>query len=493
MKILLVYPKFPETFWSFKYALKFIFKKATSPPLGLLTVASILPEEYEKKLIDMNIDSLVDKDLAWADFVFISAMSVQKDSVKAIIVRCKKLGIKIVAGGPLFTSHYDDFEAVDHLILNEGEITLPLFLDDLNHGCAQHIYKTTQWADLKKSPRPSWGLINMKKYALMNLQYSRGCPFNCDFCDITLLYGHAPRTKERKQILSELESLYLHGWRESVFFVDDNFIGNKEKLKNEILPAMAEWLEQKKYPFTFITQASINLADDEELMRSMAQVGFNAVFVGLETPHQDSLEECGKLQNKNRNLVDCVIKIQQFGLQVEGGFIVGFDNDPLSIFERQIEFIQKSKIVTAMVGLLNAPRGTKLYQRLAGERRLLRNITGDNTDCSINFIPKMPYETLIKGFKKILKELYLPRYYYKRVKDFLKNYRPLPRRIIKFRFCYLGAFFKSVLFLGIIGKERFYYWRLFFWTIFRRPGLFPLAMTYAIYGFHFRKTFEKYW
>lgn len=493
MKILLVYPKFPETFWSFKHALKFISKKAVNPPLGLLTVASMLPKEWEKKLVDINVAPLKDKDLQWANFVFISAMSIQKESVKEIISRCKKLGIKIVAGGPLFTSNHSEFEEVDHLVLNEAEITLPLLLEDLRNGCAKHIYTSPQWADIKKTPIPSWELLNMKKYVSMNIQYSRGCPFNCEFCDIALLYGHLPRTKDNEQILAELESLYLQGWRGGVFFVDDNFIGNKGKLKNDILPAIAKWLEQRRYPFRFITQASIDLSDDEELMRLMVQARFDTVFVGIETPNKESLEECKKFQNKNRDLIGCVKKIQKFGLQVQGGFIVGFDNDPSSIFERQIEFIQKSKIVTAMVGLLNAPRGTKLYQRLEKENRLLRNITGDNTDCSINFIPKMHYETLINGYKKILKSVYSPNHYYERVREFLKDYRPLQKRMFRFHFYYLGAFFKSILFLGIIGKERVYYWRLFFGTIFRRPRLFPLAITLAIYGFHFRKIFEKSW
>ena len=493
VKILLVYPKFPETFWSFKHALKFISKKAVNPPLGLLTVASMLPKEWEKKLVDMNVNSLNDKDLQWANFVFISAMSIQKESVKEIISRCKKLGIKIVAGGPLFTSNYSEFEEVDHLVLNEAEITLPLLLEDLRNGCAKHIYTSPQWADIKKTPIPSWELLNMKKYVSMNIQYSRGCPFNCEFCDIALLYGHLPRTKDKEQILAELESLYLQGWRGGVFFVDDNFIGNKGKLKNDILPAIAKWLEKRTYPFRFITQASIDISDDEELMRLMVQARFDTVFVGIETPNKESLEECKKFQNKNRDLIGCVKKIHKFGLQVQGGFIVGFDNDPYSIFEKQIEFIQKSKIVTAMVGLLNAPRGTRLYQRLEKENRLLRNITGDNTDCSINFIPKMHYETLINGYKKILKSVYSPKYYYERVREFLKDYRPLQKRVFRFHFYYLGAFFKSILFLGIIGKERVYYWRLFFGTIFRRPRLFPYAITFAIYGFHFRKIFEKSW
>jgi len=492
MKILLLYPKYPETFWSFEHALKFIFKKATNPPLGLLTVASMIPKEWEKKLVDMNVMTLNDKDLKWPDFVFISAISIQKESVKETISRCKKMGARIVAGGPLFTSSCDEFEEVDHLVLNEAEITLPPFLEDLRNGCARHIYTSNQWADIKKTPIPLWELVNMKKYASMNIQYSRGCPFNCEFCDITLLYGHIPRTKGKDQVVAELESLYSQGWRGGVFFVDDNFIGNKSKLKKDVLPAIAKWMEQRRHPFSFITQASINLSDDEELMRLMVQAGFDTVFVGIETPNEESLSECSKFQNKNRDLIACVKKIQRLGLQVQGGFIVGFDNDPVSIFERQIKFIQKSGIVTAMVGLLNALPGTRLHQRLEKENRLLKDVSGDNTDCSINFIPKMHYKTLIDGYKKMLKTIYSPDYYYKRVRVFLKSYKPLQKRMFRFRFNCFGTLFISILFLGIIGKERFHYWRLFFWTMFRCPRLFPLAMTLAIYGFHFRKIFEQY-
>jgi radical SAM superfamily enzyme YgiQ (UPF0313 family) len=493
MKILLVYPKNPETFWSFKYALKFVSKKATNPPLGLLTVASLLPERWGKKLVDMNVTSLKDRDIKWADLVFISAISVQKESVKNIISRCKKLGVKIVAGGPLFTSNPSEFKHIDYLVLNEAEITLPLFLQDLKNGCAKHIYTSSQWADINRTPVPDWQLIKIKKYSSMNIQYSRGCPYNCEFCDITLLYGHRPRLKDKNRVLRELKSLYLQGWRGGVFFVDDNFIGNKRKLKNEILPAITEWMKQRKYPFSFITQASIDLSDDDELMQWMVKAGFDTVFVGIETPNKESLEECKKFQNKNRDLIACVEKIQKSGLQVQGGFIVGFDNDPLSIFERQIEFIQKSKIVTAMVGLLNALHGTKLYQRLEKEHRLLKDNSGNNTDCSINFIPKMNYDTLVNGYRKILKSIYSPKYYYQRVREFLRNYKPLQGKIFRIRFHDVRAFLKSIVRLGIIGKERVHYWKLLIWTFFRRPRLFPLAVTFAIYGFHYRKVFEKFW
>ena len=493
MKILLVYPEYPETFWSFKYALKFISKKANLPPLGLLTVAALLPKEWEKKLVDMTVTTLSNINIQWADYVFISAMSIQRESVEKIIAKCKKLGAKIVAGGPLFTSGYEDFEDdVDYFILNEAEITLPLFLEDLKEGRLKHIYTSDQWVDIKKTPIPLWELADINKYATVCIQYSRGCPFNCDFCDVTFLFGHKMRLKTEDQILAELDSLYSQGWRGGVFIVDDNFIGNKKELKNKVLPAMINWMEERKYPFTFNTQTTVSLSDDEELMRMMVQAGFAAVFVGIETPNEESLAECGKVQNKNRDLIACVKKIQRFGLVVSGGFIVGFDNDTPAIFERMIEFIQKSGIVSAMVGLLNAPRGTKLYQRLVKENRLLKEATGDNTDLSINFIPKMNYKALIDGYKRVLKTIYSPKCYYERVLTLLKNMKPLKKKRYQFHLCYLGAFFKSIWHLGIIGEERIYYWKLFFWSLIRRPQLFPMMITYAIRGFHFREIFKNY-
>ena len=493
MKILLVYPEYPETFWSFKYALKFISKKASLPPLGLLTVAALLPKEWEKKLVDMTVTALSDRDIKWADYVFISAMSIQKESVKKIITQCKELGAKIVAGGPLFTSGYEDFEDdVDYFILNEAEITLPLFLKDLKSGHPKHIYTSDQWIDIEKTPIPLWELADINKYATMCIQYSRGCPFNCDFCDVTFLFGHKMRIKTKDQILAELDSLYSQGWRGGVFIVDDNFIGNKRKLKSEILPAMIDWMKKRKHPFNFTTQASINLSDDEELMQLMVQAGFGSVFVGIETPNEESLAECGKLQNKNRDLIACVKKIQKFGLVVNGGFIIGFDSDPPSIFESMIEFVQKSGIVSAMVGLLNAPRGTKLYQRLVKENRLLKEASGDNTDFSINFIPKMNYKTLIDGYKEVLSTIYSPKYYYQRLLTLLRNIKPLQKKRHQFHLCYITAFLRSIWYLGIIGKERIYYWKIFFWSLFRRPQLLPMAITYAVYGFHFRKIFKNY-
>ena len=493
LKILLVYPQYPDTFWSFRHALKIVSKKAASPPLGLLTVAAMLPGEWDKRLVDINVTSLTDEDIKWADYVFISAMVVQRDSVKQVIARCRKLGTKLVAGGPLFTTGYEEFDGVDHFVLGEAEVTFPPFLEDLERGCAQHIYTSNERPDISKTPIPLWSLINMQKYSTMNIQYSRGCPFNCEFCDIIVLNGHKPRTKDKVQMLAELDALYSHGWRSGVFIVDDNFIGNKRKLKAEILPPIIEWMKGKGYPFAFSTEASINLADDEELMRLMVEAGFNTVFVGIETPNEESLAECNKLPNKNRDLVASVKKIQNHGLEVQGGFIVGFDSDPLSIFKSQISFIQRSGIVTAMVGLLNAPPGTRLYQRLKLENRLLKGISGDNMDCSINFIPKMNYETLINGYKSILNTIYSPKNYYERVKTLLKEYKPQKRkRASQLQLYHIKGFIKSMWFLGIKERGRGYYWKLFVSTLVRHPRSFPLSMSLAVYGFHFRKVVEKY-
>ncbi len=492
MKVLLIYPDYPDTFWSFRYALKFISKKASHPPLGLLTVAAMLPKEWEKKLVDMTVTTLSDKDIKWADYVFISAMSIQRESAKKVIAKCKTLGTKIVAGGPLFTSFYKDFDDVDHLVLNEAEITLPSFLEDLKNGHAKHIYTSNKFSDIEKTPIPLWKLIDIKKYAHMGIQYSRGCPFNCEFCDVTLLFGHRIRTKTKDQILAELESIYSLGWRGRVFIVDDNFIGNKWKLKNEILPSMIDWMEKKKYPFSFGTQVSINISDDEELMHLMVKAGFGSVFVGIETPNEESLAECGKLQNQNRDLLACVKKIQKVGLEVQAGFILGFDHDTSTIFEKLIEFIQRSGIVTAMVGLLNAPPDTKLYQRLAKEDRLLSNSSGDNTDFSMNFVPKMDPQTLVKGYKEVVTTIYSPKCYSKRVMNFLREFKLPKKRPFHLRSVYIVALLKSILFLGIKEKERSYYWKLFFWSLFRHPRLFPLAITFAIFGFNLRKTFENY-
>lgn len=491
MKILLVYPHYPDTFWSFRYALRFIGRKASFPPLGLLTVAAILPVSWDKRVVDMNVQSLSDSELEEADYVFISAMDIQRESAKEVIARCRKAGVKTVAGGPLFTSCSEDFPEVDHLVLGEAECTLPSFLADLESRKVRRLYRDERRADLNDTPIPLWDLIDGRHYAAMNIQYSRGCPFDCEFCDITAMFGHKPRTKEIVRLIAELDALQARGWRGAVFIVDDNFIGARSKLKHEVLPALIEWMEHHGHPFYFYTEASIDLANDAQLMELMVRAGFEEVFIGIETPCEEGLIESGKVQNRNRDLMACVRRIQQSGLQVHGGFIVGFDSDPSTIFDMQIHFIQESGIVTAMVGLLTALRGTRLYQRLEKEGRLRGIATGNNTDGTLNFIPRMEVKALVNGYRSILDTIYSPRNYYQRVIKLFREYRPLQQRKFHLQPGYIAALFKAMLFLGVLGRERLYFWKLFFWSLFKKPRLFPLAITYAIYGFHFRKVTEQ--
>src|ERR1035437_5201905 len=489
MNVLFIYPQYPDSFWSFKHALRFISKKAAVPPLGLITVSAMLPKTWKKKLVDMNVSTLRESDIVWADYVFIGAMYIQKESVSKVIEECVKHKVKMVAGGPLFTKEFDNYPQIDHFVLNEAEITLPLFLKDLDSGFPKKIYKTDEYADLSLTTVPDYHLLSRKDYAFMNIQVSRGCPFSCDFCEITSLLGHKVRMKDTNQIIKELDMLYDLNWRGSVFIVDDNFIGNKNEIKNNLLPAMKKWMQNHKYPFTFNTETSINLADDKILMSLMVETGFSSTFIGIETPSETSLQECNKSQNNNRDLLQSVKKIQQAGLQVSGGFIVGFDSDTSTVFQQQIDFIQQSGIVSAMVGLLNAPKNTKLYERLEAENRLTTEATGSNTDLSMNFTPKMDYHELLDGYKKIIHRIYTTKPYYKRIRQLLVNYKRVHARQDKIELSSLSAFIKSMIIIGIVNKGRGEYWKLFIWTLFRRPGLFMDAMTFVVYGYHFRTVY----
>lgn len=484
MNILLLYPEFPDTFWSFKHALKFIDKKAGTPPLGLLTIAAMLPQDWNKRLVDTNVQPLKRADIDWADWVMISAMVVQRDSAHALIKRCKDAGKTIIAGGPLFTSEYKNFPLVDYFILNEGEITLPQFLTDWVQGTPQRIYQTNDFPNITKTPAPQWELADLKQYATVSVQFSRGCPFDCEFCNVTALLGHRPRTKSAQQFIAELDSLYALGWRDPVFVVDDNFIGNKKILKQELLPALIEW-RKGKTGLPFNTEVSINLSDDPELMEMMVNAGFNEVFVGIETPNEDSLVECNKKQNRNRDLVASVNRIHKAGIIVQGGFIVGFDSDSEKIFDQQAAFISNAGITTAMVGLLQAPAGTRLYQRMSAEGRLLEDISGDNADGSTNIIPKLDAQFLKEGYSQLVKYLYHPKQYYQRCLTLLKTINP-PKFSKSVDLGYMRAFFRTIYLLGIKGVERVEYWKLVGWTVLNKPKLFPLAITLAIYGYHFR-------
>ena len=495
MKILMVYPQYPDTFWSFKHALKLSHKQALNTPLGPLTVAALLPDEWEKRFVDMNVERLRDSDIKWADYVFISAMVVQQKSTMEVIERCRKLNTKTVAGGPLFTTGYKliDLDEIDHVIRNEAELTLPLFLEDLKNGSPKHFYETEKRADITKTPVPLYYLAKIDKYSQVTVQYCRGCPYDCEFCDIVVMDGHKPRTKTKEQILAELEAIYDLGYRGTVFVVDDNFIGNKKKLKTEILPAMLQWQRERGHPFKFLTEASINMADDDDLCQMMSDIGFTRVFVGIESPNEESLAECNKYKNQHRDLVADVKKLQNYGFEVMGGFILGFDNDPITIFNNQINFIQKSGIVTAMVGLLMAPAETKLWRRLEKENRLLQGGTGDNTDGSTNIIPKMPFDILVNGYKQVLQEIYSPKQYYERIHTFLKEYKTNEKikRGFRLSLSKIKALVSVTIALGVKDWARVHYWKMVFATLRKYPKYLGVALTLAAQGFHFRRVYEK--
>ena len=488
MNILLVYPKYPDTFWSFKHVLRFISKKAVFPPLGLLTIGAMLPKEWNKKLVDVNVNELKDEHIDWADMVFISAMIVQKDSTQEIVNRCKAQGKTVVAGGPAFTTQHEKFEGVDHFVLNEAEATLPLFLKDLEEGNLKHLYTSTERPDVTKTPVPLWSLINFRDYVAMAVQYSRGCPFNCEFCDIVIVNGRIPRTKTPEQLLNEFQLLYNTGWKGSVFIVDDNFIGNKPNVK-KMLPLLIEWQKEHKYPFKLFTEASTNLADDKELMQMMSTANFFKVFLGIETPHTESLKECGKMQNVNRDLAEAVKTIHRHGMQVMGGFIVGFDSDTESIFEAQIKFIQQVGVVNAMVGLLNALPQTRLWYRLEAEGRLLSSTTGENTDGNLNFIPKMGKENLVKGYKRILSTIYSPKCYYQIINTFIKNYKPTVKAKISKQD--IRAFIRSIWRIGVFSRARFQYWKLIVKTCLTKIKAFPIVVELSICWLHFDKIVKR--
>ena len=492
MKILLVYPEIPPTFWSFKYALKFIGKKASDPPLGLLTVASLLPPLWKKKLVDLNTRRLSQNDVVWADLVFISGMDIQKKSFTEVVKRCKGAGKIVVAGGPMVTQNPEGFPEVDYFILNEAEITLAPFLRDLESEHLKRVYETGDFADLSQTPIPDWSLLHLKDYASMDLQYSRGCPFNCEFCSITALFGQNTRVKDTDQFLSEMSSLYEAEWKGPVFIVDDNFIGNKSRLKNEMLPALISWQEEHNYPFDFTTEVSINLSDDEELMNMMRQAGFSNCFIGIESSEEACLNECHKTQNQGRDLAECVKTMQRKGFNISGGFIIGFDNDPADIFDRQAKFIQKSGIVTAMVGLLNAPLGTRLYRRLKEEKRIIGGITGNNTDGVLNFIPKCRTDILINGYRSLMRKIYSPKLFFERIRIFLEEYSSPSRTVHLSSFSSIRSFILVLLKLGVLKKDgKFYFWKLFWYTLLNCPEKLRIALTFAVYGYHFQRVAES--
>jgi radical SAM superfamily enzyme YgiQ (UPF0313 family) len=485
MKLLLVSPKTPDTFWSFKHVLNFVARKAAFPPLGLLTVAAMLPRDWELKVVDLNVSRLEDADILAADYVLLSAMIVHRRSVHEIARRCAALGRKVIAGGPLFTTGHEEFTDIPHFVLGEAEEIMPRFVADLEAGTLQPVYRAPQFPSLAQTPVPRYDLVKLDNYVTMAAQFSRGCPFDCEFCDIIVMNGRVPRTKTPEQFVTELEELRRLGWRDMVFVVDDNFIGNKARTRT-LLQAMIDWRRRTGAEMGFLTEASINLADDPALRALMVEAGFRKVFVGLETPSVASLDECKKLQNSGRDLVAAVHTIQQSGMEVMGGFIVGFDSDTGDIFKQQFEFIQRSGVVTAMVGLLTALPKTRLYQRLQREGRLLAESTGNNTAAVLNFRPKLNREYLENGYRELMRRLYEPRNYYRRIRVFLQNHRPETERL-RLSGADFRAFLKSFWLLGVWYRGRLAYWRFLLGTLLRRPRQFRLAVELAIIGHHFRR------
>lgn len=485
MKVLLVYPRTPDTFWSFKHVLKFVSKKAAFPPLGLLTVAAMLPAEWQLKLVDLNVAALRDADLRWADYVFISGMIIHGRSAHEIAARCKDYGKVVVAGGPLFTTGYQDFPEIPHFVLGEAEDVMGQLLADMQAGTLQPVYRSTKWPDVHDTPVPRWDLIRLADYVSMPVQFSRGCPFNCEFCDIVILNGRVPRTKTPAQMVRELEALRLAGWRDMIFIVDDNFIGNRRRTR-ELLEALIQWRRRFPSRIGFITEASVDLAEHGELCAQMVAAGFKKVFLGIETTSASSLEECGKTQNSRRDLADAVRTLQRAGLEVMGGFIIGFDSDPPDIFARQFEFIQRTGVVTAMVGLLTALPQTALYKRLAAEGRLLVETCGNNTDAAVNFVTRLDREFIVAGYKDLLRKLYAPSAYYRRVRAFLRTFEP-HGPAMRLSGADVKAFVKSLWLLGVWHRGRGGYWGMFWWTLLSRPRKFQAAMELSILGYHYRR------
>ena len=484
-KALLVYPEMPPTYWSMRYALPFLGRKAALPPLGLLTVAAMLPKDWDLRVLDLNVEPISIQDVEAADLVLTSAMLVQRDSLEDVIDLCRRAGKPLVAGGPYPTSCWDQIEGVDHFVLGEAEVNLPTFLEDFQRGNATHCYQDLSHPDLTLTPPPRFDLVDRRNYGGAALQFSRGCPHHCEFCDIVELFGHKPRTKTPAQFLAELDRLFEGGWRGSLFVVDDNFIGNRGQVRR-LLPELARWQEQRNFPFFFYTEASLDLAADAALMDGMVQAGFNMVFVGIETPDQATLDAIGKRQNCHSDLLAAVHAIQAKGLEVAGGFIVGFDGDQDDIFDRQIRFINEAAIPTAMVGLLTALPKTRLHARLTSEGRLLGVSSGGNNthDLELNFVPRMDAAALRAGYKRVLASVYRPSHYFTRCLGLLRRMKRQKTSRRRIKLPELRAFFHSLL-RQTFSHYVFAYWSYLLRAMCLRPLMAVEIITMAVKGHHF--------
>lgn len=490
MRVLLLYPLFPKTFWSFEKILELVNRKVLLPPLGLITAAAILPQTWEYKLVDHNVREVTEAEWEWADLVILSAMIVQKQDLLEQIREAKRRGKRVAVGGPYPTSIPEDslIAGADYLILDEGEITIPLFVEAVQRGVTQGVFRAEngEKPDVTTTPVPRYDLLELDAYDSMSVQFSRGCPFQCEFCDIIVLYGRKPRTKSPQQLLAELDCLYQLGWRRAIFMVDDNFIGNKRNVKL-LLKELKVWMAERQYPFSFNTEASVDLAQDPELMQLMLECNFNAVFLGIETPDADSLELTKKFQNTRSSLVEAVQTINRAGLRIMAGFIIGFDGEKQGAGDRIIEFVEQTAIPTAVFGLLQALPNTALWHRLEKEGRLYGNKSDGNQFALMNFIPTRPVEEIAREYVHAFCTLYEPARFLDRVYRHFLEITPSPCQV-PFRMPSLVDLRALAIIIwrqGFKRSTRWQFWRQLFSIFKRNPGVWDHYLTVCAHAEHF--------
>jgi radical SAM superfamily enzyme YgiQ (UPF0313 family) len=498
-KCLLVQTKFSGfSFWNYLEVCYMAGAKYPAAPLGLMTVAALLPQHWIFKLLDENTEPLQDDHLKWANIVCIGGMLPQQKSMLNLIRRAHSLDCIVVVGGPDPTSQPDVYHEADFLVLGEGEITIPMFLNDLQRGSGSGRYFSEEKANMLKAVVPRYDLINFRNYLMIGLQFSRGCPFNCEFCDIIELYGRIPRLKSNEQVIKELQYLYDLGYRGHIDIVDDNFIGNKKKAK-DLLRELKTWSQNHGYPFYFATEASINLADDDELLQLMKDVDFRYIFLGIETPENETLKLTHKIQNVNKPIEDAVGKFLSYGIVINGGYIIGFDSESRQIADNIIESIQKSGICMAMIGLLYALPNTQLARRLASEGRLFQQASRsigewdiDQTTSGLNFVTRISRTEILRNFIRIIGTIYDSSNYYKRVIFTGLNIRPHYRHTPNFRtqLIKIRSFLRVCKKAGFNSTTGFYYWKMFFTVIFRNPKGIEAAVNLAAMFIHFQKQKE---
>ena len=481
MNAVLVQPLAPKTYWGFQYAVSIIGKGAPHPPLGLATLAALLPQKWNLRILDLNVAPLRDADLRWADAVLVTGMLVHKDSMHAVISRAHKAGVRTVVGGPAASTRPEEFADADHVFVGEAEGRLDELIAALEGVQGPHLVSPAgdKKPDMAIAQVPRFDLLDRSRYTSMSVQVSRGCPFQCEFCDIIELYGRNPRVKSPEQVLKELEELYRLGWRGSVFVVDDNFIGNRKEAA-KLLPEVARWQAEHRRPFELYTEASVDLASLPVLVDSMVEAGFTTVFLGIETPSAASLKETRKLQNLKLPLQESVMRLTRAGLEVYAGFIVGFDSDGERIFEAQRAFISGLPIAAAMIGLLTALPNTALWRRLEKEGRLRSSSTGDQFGRP-NFDPVLDERRLLEGYRQLLADIYEPAAFYARIESMVRDLGRGKARALSVDA--LLMFVRILIGVGVLSPRRFRFWRLFFKSI-TRPYAFSKAMSMAVQGEH---------